>query len=251
MAACPLCTASGRTTAEDVLPIWVRRTLLGIVGLEADQQAPARLTLRICQSCNGRLGAVFENIAAPILKPMMTRQSVSLTPAQQKIVASWLLKTTLLHLFAVQARHDVILADPMRSMLLRLIDDPTPPPGTSIRICRVATRVEEQPAKIELADLLPDERPLVGYYNVSWQGAVGFEVLVGDPLTLRPFIIASDRSGVRFIRLWPPRASRRSQVLTWPPKAVVGQEELLAVRSAWASRTPSWEPPPIEHSWEL
>jgi hypothetical protein len=230
-------------TAEDILPLWLRKELLSLYPVTGPD-GPRRLKLRICSDCNGRLSARFETPVSKMLKPVVRGQPRAFTFDERRLLAAWLLKTTLLWGFAQQDRYSV-LRDATRSTINAVLRTGQPTDGTYIRICRVG--MGDVPITSSAVDEL--RRPRVGRYSVSWHGPLGFELLVGDPLSLRPHMAALDAADTPFARLWPVTAAKRPEALLWPPDGAVSEQSLLELRHAWASGTSAGEPRPIEHSW--
>jgi hypothetical protein len=244
---CPICKRYGSLTFEDVLPTWQRKVALAMSLPDVSNQAPARLKLRICRDCNGRLGRVFEHSVAPLMTPMIKGESIILSKRSQTLISAWAVKTHILLLYALQERNNPVLREPMIAMIRKLLDQPLPPVQSSVRLCRTSLKAQNPADFSRLSDLVPENRPLVGSYEVSWIGTLGIETLIGHQATLLPFIADCDGMAKRFVRIWPPQVGQ----ITWPCTEIVTQGELLALRAAWAERTPSWEPPPVDHTWNL
>lgn len=86
---CRLCGEVRQLTYEDVYPTWMRKFVRRNL-MAADQRVPDKVTLRACNDCNRELGEKFENPVAPILKPLVAGQRVTLDPDELRTVASWL-----------------------------------------------------------------------------------------------------------------------------------------------------------------
>lgn len=237
---CPLCLLGGKLTSEDINPMWIRRQLIG-----SAEQAPPRLTIRICQSCNAAMGRALEDPVSRLMRGVIADNPREFSSEDQHVLARWIVKTTMLHHLAVQARQDSMLAPVVRNLVLRSVQGGPLPEGVSIRACRVA--VGDTDGLVANRDLTIHARPLVGMYAVSWIGAFGFEFLLGDPKTLRDYEAEVDAKYETFARLWP--LTRHEVAL--PPPEPHHPEELMRLRAAWAERTPSWEPPPFEYAVDL
>src|SRR5215471_4122248 len=109
MPSCVLCGASGdRLTNEDVIPRWALHALnvqgpitIGVREEAAEQQQVGKrrsfkvvLDDGLCPTCNNVRLSQLENAVKPILAPMAIEpRPTTLTPAGQKLLATWAVKT--------------------------------------------------------------------------------------------------------------------------------------------------------------
>lgn len=90
-------------TAEHVFPQWLSRELLSIstlVDLKAERgPRPLRtvnITAPICRKCNNRWLSVLENDVKPLLTPLVRGDECCLEQTEQKLLATWALKTAMM-----------------------------------------------------------------------------------------------------------------------------------------------------------
>jgi hypothetical protein len=104
---CILCGELGASD-EDAVPTWVNdmfrrmgpgpyaRIRDGVMTVPTPELRRL-ITRRPCERCNHWMGHVFEDVAAPVLKPMMEdAQPTTLMPAGQEVVAGWAVKTAMM-----------------------------------------------------------------------------------------------------------------------------------------------------------
>ena len=75
------------------MPQWARKRNRKL-GDYLGGQVPSVL-IPMCKSCNSLLGRRYENEAAPILGPMMDGEARLLSPSDQELIGSWVIKTLL------------------------------------------------------------------------------------------------------------------------------------------------------------
>lgn len=242
-APCPICGLRRGLTTEDVVPIWLRKTMLGLTGPWPKNQLPPKFKLRICEPCNSSLGTRFEAIAAPLVKPLVEGRDVRLSFRDQKIISTWIVKGALLGIVA-RNRSDARLSEVVVPLLRYIIETRLPPHGCSVRLCSVNTSHDKEPVEEVIDPYLPHIRPLIAYYAVANFGALGFELLVGDQETLLPFMADVDADS-RFVRIWPP-VSREAE---WPPPSPLAWHEIPELRNAWANDRDPDMPVPFDYSW--
>jgi hypothetical protein len=98
---CPFCN-TGDPTAEHVFPQWLSKELTATGGLvRSSEDRPRRLrkidtTAPICRACNNRWLSVLENDAKPLLTQMLRGQAQRLFHNEQKLLATWALKTAMM-----------------------------------------------------------------------------------------------------------------------------------------------------------
>jgi len=113
MKACVFCgTTNGKLTCEHVIPKWARRSFdikgpvtvhAREVGLGERRRVGAMQALNItledaiCEDCNSVWLSRLERRVKPVLAPMaVSARSATLSPASQKLLATWAVKTVLL-----------------------------------------------------------------------------------------------------------------------------------------------------------
>ncbi len=102
---CPFCQGTGPLTEEHVWPLWMihefRRINRGAPFTLGKGDGPSRLTrslhltVPVCEECNNRWLSVLETDVAPVLRPMIYGQDCDLTPADQRLLATWAAKTAM------------------------------------------------------------------------------------------------------------------------------------------------------------
>jgi len=223
---CPICGGNGKQTAEDVMPLWVRKATLSLVPIDASEYPP-RMTLRICRDCNSQMAARYEDKASTVLAPMMANKPTTLSTRQQSIIGRWFIKTTLLMNLADQLkRGGVILED--RDALRRMNQDGAVREGISIRIGRYSS-IEGDPdgtlAQLEL--VVPGGYPAsTAYYSATTLGFVAFEMIICNPNSAIEFTsrLAGNQ---RLVPIWPPALAP----VAWPPAETLTREDLAAMRN--------------------
>jgi hypothetical protein len=99
---CPFCNGDTETD-EHVFPNWISKLLSARGGLvdKSSPYGPRRLrkidrTTPSCASCNHEWLSVLENDTSQILAPMVRGEGRRLEPAEQKLLATWALKTAMM-----------------------------------------------------------------------------------------------------------------------------------------------------------
>jgi len=99
---CPFCDESDPTD-EHVFPQWVSRELASL-GTLTDHRSPhgprpiekIGATAPVCRKCNNRWLSVLENDTKPVLGPMIRGEEQRLFADQQRLLATWALKTAMM-----------------------------------------------------------------------------------------------------------------------------------------------------------
>jgi hypothetical protein len=98
---CPFCNGDAETD-EHVFPGWISRLLSARGGLIDKGSAHGRKlpkidrTARCCEACNNEWLSVLENDVSTILGPMIRGDDRQLEPNEQKLLATWALKTAIM-----------------------------------------------------------------------------------------------------------------------------------------------------------
>lgn len=239
---CRICLRQGPLTDEDMFPIWARQVAREVFPLPPGKQLPPRIKTRICGSCNSRLSRVFENNAAPLLRPMARNEELAVSPRGQVVISGWVAKTSLLISFHNLKAHEPGYQE-IRRALLDLMDSALPPPQTSVRLMRIdPTDVHRQLPTSEFVGHQGLPRPH-GLFGMMTLGHVGWEVCIGGGNDLIEFI-AHTAEGEWYQRFWPPPLPRRE--LLWPPPQVVSWPDYTRLRDAWMTSRPPGE---FERVW--
>lgn len=225
---CPICGLPASLTDEDMVPLWLRRTVFDLYPLGPKEQAMPRATLRICHPCNRQLKIVFEDHVSEFAKPMVRGQPILLSPRQQVILGSWAAKTGLI-ISLSDTRPGHLGREETRELLVNTMSTGLPPVQTSVRIMRI----EKGPDTGErgpIPHLLPSPPPRVGWFGCFSFGYMALELLMGSPDQLLPFI-ARTQDDDWFIRVWPPDIPQQRKV--WPPPQSLRRSDYRRLKQAW------------------
>jgi hypothetical protein len=99
-----VCAFCGELAASDehVFPKWVSRALARIAPMNLKTDYGPRpiksleITAPVCEKCNTRWLSVLENDVQPILRPLIHGEERVLSPAEQRVLATWAAKTALM-----------------------------------------------------------------------------------------------------------------------------------------------------------
>ena len=226
--ACPLCLSRPANTKEDILPQWVREIVLHSFGPSDGEQRPPRIVMPLCITCNATLNNRFEIPAQPILAPLFRGEDATLTPSQQAVASSWIIKGELLMFFWRAHEHpEHPNADMFRQIVVDMMTRSGPPHQTSIRLGRVDPRENPRPAGTS-AGLLPLAVPQSLMHSVSTTGPVFWEAVVAADGELDEFIAGTEDCH-DLVRLWPPSVTP----ISWPPSSTLTFGQVEAMRAAW------------------
>lgn len=204
---CRLCARPGYITSEDIVPTWLRKHIIRTYGPFPDGRAPRRIKTRICRSCNGGLGRLFENSAPRLIRPLVDGEDVNLTPDQQSFLGGWITKTSIMGNFAGANPSDWGY-DLSRSMLSTMMASGHPPVGTSVRIAYCDPWNNSEGVGGDIRTVLPGEMaPLHDFFAVTTLGFLAWEMVTGLATYIYPYIEQTDRLNSNFVRIWPPRKS--------------------------------------------
>ncbi len=106
---CRLCLqAADRMTHEDVIPEWLRsHQIAGMDDPTEWSQLIRRVRTRVCGRCNDRMNVAFEQPARPLVIGMLDHDRLRMSGPEQRAVAHWMMKVTLLYGLMRHWRHDV------------------------------------------------------------------------------------------------------------------------------------------------
>lgn len=241
---CPICRKRRGTNKEDAQPDWLRRKL---IESSPDFANTRREIVRICEPCNTYFARNYENPAAPLLKPLIDGEAVTLRAGEQALIGKWITKTALMRLLRLgrdprlgSDSRALDAADKLRFMMERGM----PPHATSVRIAKIDQRDSVLSEELPPA---PDIRPRL---VVSTFGAIGYlhtETLIGDPDVIRQ--LESERSQIPeedewFLRVWPPQITK----VECPPPRTMGVAASSYLLLKWQPReaTIFWDGPGTE-----
>jgi hypothetical protein len=213
------------------MPQWVRKRIRKL-GVYVGGQVPSVL-MPMCRVCNEKFGRRYENETAPILGPMMDGVSRLLSPSDQEIVGSWIIKTALLstlgHIEASAEQREQI-----RRLCCEMRDNGTPPHQSFVRL---AAFDRDQP--IDAAGHPGLHRdgylPTLLVRGTNTSGHVAWEVAIGSPRELERFV-ATCPDNDSLVRIWPPQLIS----VQWPPPVKLVYRDVLTLKLAWNERR--WPP---------
>lgn len=221
---CRLCLQpAGEMSNEDVIPEWLRNHQ--IAGMDDPAQWATlikRVRTRVCKECNGRMNVAFEQPARAIVISMLEAEPLRLSRADQRAVARWMMKVTLLYGLMRHWRDDVnpavhpdgavgwsqpVSQEQHRTDLIRLLDEGVFPDDTTICAIAVAPLVVGRP-------LVPRTDAHYGGYSTTNLLSLLFEVVTRDHLAARHR--ATRGADPRWSIIWPLGAAGEPTV--WPPR---------------------------------
>ena len=253
---CVFCGSFGPLTDEDVVPRWLPK-LLGLTGRPAvmtteslgksatvvrrDQRM--KLTLRaVCRRCNNTWMSVLESRFKGICGPAIVgRKSMVLAPPEQRLVATWAVKTALLMELAYRFLGEHAYAPPSNLAYLYARRGQKPPPGADTRVWIGALGPgwrdvwHQASAFIPAGDeAQPSDR--VGWYLATV--AVGHVVLHVFGRDIQPDVSGRasaarnhpawslpDQWTQHLLPVWPVISDH----VHWPPPRVIPQDDLLVL----------------------
>lgn len=171
---------------------------------------------------------MFEDEAAPLIKPMVKGEPILLSPRQQVFLGGWITKTALIINLSDTPTHDPT-RDETRQYLNETMETGLPPVQTSVRIMRV----QEGPdlgGSSSVSHLLPEPLPAGDSLALLNFGYVAFELILGSRDEVLPFV-ARTQDNDWFVRVWPPDIPQHRKV--WPPSKSLSRGEYRRVKQAW------------------
>jgi hypothetical protein len=176
----------------------------------------------LCQTCNNVRLSQLENAVKPILAPMaVERRPTTLTPARQKLLATWAVKTVFLLELAIRQKYPgtrpvegyLATAPEMAWMFAKL----EPPPRSMVWLgcwdCQQEVPVNYAPSSAPLPTT--DGKPVEGHFATFTLGNVAFQAFTVD-------FIAADQHGADLWNTHPPSSLAQALTRIWP--------QLLAAR---------------------
>lgn len=180
------------------------------------------------------MGRLYEDAAAPLIKPMMRDQVANLSPQDQTDITRWIIKTTLL----LGIRERVSSRKPYewaRALLIGMARDGTVPPGSSVRIGRFTAGLGADSGNdAPLVDLMPGGAPPpMNLYTVITLAHFAFELVMPKSSDSLEFI-ARTAACHRLVRIWPPRIGGAE----FPPPESLTASDIALLRSAYDDAMP-------------
>ncbi len=224
---CPFCGATNNITDEHIWPAWLSRALreMGASFIDRESGHPRRTTsldlvAPVCGDCNNNWMSVLENDVKHVLVPMVRAERSELSSPDQRLLATWALKTTCLLDFVQRARSVVPRGFAHELAIVR-----RPPPSAAVWVSGYKDDVNAIGAWL-VPYRFPDrhgQRPddpnalavTFTVFRVVFQVLIHFSAGAG--------ILRDNRVGFEqaLVRVWPP-----SSQVVWPPRYVFGQSSL-------------------------
>jgi len=230
---CPICKIRRANTKEDIVPEWARRRIRAF-GTFPRNQVPSEL-MPMCSDCNGTFNQNYENDAALLMGPMVSGEPRILTPSDQKLIGSWIVKTMLL-LTVAQHNLPPDVVELARIGVLDMKVHKAVPHQTLVRIGSIDPyKFDIQgPRKGNLHGLgrLPD----TALFSVATLGYIAWEMAIGDPRLMGPFI-NSLRDNPSLATVSPPQLAQ----VAWPSPKPLASHDFDALILAWQEHR--WPPP--------
>ena len=247
MKACIFCgTVHDHLTREHVIPQWARRAfdIKGPVTLDAREEGLNQrrrvaamqaldITLddAICEDCNSVWLSRQERAVKPVLAPMpVSARQVTLSPASQKLLATWAVKTVLLlelafrQMYPASRPAEGYEASQPEFAWLRASSEP--PPRSRVWMgcwdCQQTVPVRYAPSSAPLPT--PDGSRVEGHFATFTLGYVAFQVFTVD-------YVAAGRH-----RRPPGTTTRRHP---WRRRSLVSGRRLSRSRRSHGPRRPS------------
>jgi hypothetical protein len=248
---CIFCgTTQHPLTCEHVIPKWARRSfnIKGPVTLDAREEGSGQrrrvgamqalnITLHdaICEECNSVWLSRLERAAKPLLAPMaVSAKPTLLSPANQKFIAAWAVKTVLLLELAFRQMYPAIRPtegyEASQAELAWLRAKTEPPPRSRVwlgcRDCQQAMPVRYAPSSAPLPT--PDGTQVEGHLATFTLGYAALQVFTVDYVTAEQDHAAQWNDHVpaslaqALPRIWPPLATQ--QDLLWPLHAFAAND---------------------------
>jgi hypothetical protein len=232
---CKICeSAVGPWTKEDAYPNWLRKRMhdwyraLPAEGVEPGWEQGRRVLLKpVCQKCQRRLNAVFENPAKPLLVEMLNGSVIELTVCDQVVLAAWFAKTAfVLGLTDTNPALSQEVIPGLRASLRSMLVTGMAPDHTTVRIAYMAYGAHQTRKRF----LPPGWSDKSRYGIICVFSTVGIvcETLTGEQSALAPLIDAT-KDDDRFIRIWPQPVTSA----VWPPAVPLAPQDVQALRYEW------------------
>jgi hypothetical protein len=246
MTACVFCgTTSGKLTREHVIPKWARRSfaIKGPVTVHAREEGLSErrrvgamqalnITLddAICEECNSVWLSRLERAVKPLLAPMaVSARPATISPASQKLMAIWTVKTVLLLELAFRQMYPAsrpvegYQASQPELAWLRTMSEP--PPRSLVWLgcwdCQQAIPVRYAPSSAPLPTA--DGSRIDGHFATFTLGYVAFQVFTVDYEAAGQHQASpwNDHAPVSLAqalpRIWPSLPAQTD--ISWPPPA--------------------------------
>lgn len=239
---CKLCLGPGPLTDEDITPTWVRKHVKSNY-IEAERtQLPPRHKMRICRTCNGNLGAMFDNRSAHLIRRLIDGETLTLDTVEQSQVAGWAAKFVMMTCFG-DSRPGDWGHDLARKIIVGMMTDGEPPINTSIRVGKFdfQNKNDDNAPKNYAGNLLPTTRmPRYAFFGLSTLVNLCIEAVICSE-DIDRYIRWTDERNLRFVRIWPtkPRA------VSWPPARDLHTHQIEEMRHLFVNaQNPTVHIPP-------
>jgi len=230
-----------RLSDEDVIPTWARSHVMLLASFDPREQRPRRLKMRICTTCNSKLGQIFERRSSELMKPMLHGATVILDRKDQTHISCWIIKTSLLVTVMGLKQEDPDRALAL-AMIRRLMAERLPPVQTLIRI--FTRDIEDEKLAVGPAEQAQVQAPPTAFFSITSIGFLGWEMAIGPNWPILAY--QSETSGYPgFLQIWPPREPE----VRWPPSTVVNTQKIDILRAAYLASSKPGTSEPIIRRW--
>ncbi len=250
---CPICGCGPANTKEDITSTWSRKAYIQRLRESGEITSPEypRNTMPMCEVCNGKFGAAYEDRVAPILTgPVTHGDAVSLDPDQQSIVSQWVVvKHFMGRLNRAEFKSEEWKI--CNGILRMMMDFPGMPhefgspfrpywPLISIRLGTIdPVRQDEGAVEARLIESVPNPEGIEVMY--SFLAHLVVELAIAGEQDVHRDYVAATPDNPWLTRIWPVSGGN----VQWPPARTTTRAEFYALRAAVAPRTlehPAGEP---------
>ena len=248
---CLFCGAAGPMTKEHIIPRWLAKLTARRGGPVTQSRASYTQPVPhvrsypvvgiklpgVCLGCNGGWMKGLEDAVKPLLTPMIGGQRIQLSPADQRVLATWLYKMCLLLRYDDRPPETPPLEwrrwlyvkrepPPSSQAWLAVYGGDWRRPWWTRRHGLIVQTIEE-----ETGQLLHESN---GYLTTIQIGAVGLQMVVWGTLPIEGKPFADER---HLLRIWPPT----DDTLSWPTPFAFDAEWM----DRWATQWLTTPPPPL------
>ncbi len=254
---CVFCGSPGPLSEEDVVPRWLPKLLgrtgrpaimtteaLGTRATVVRRQQRMKLTLHaVCRRCNNTWMSVLENRFKGLCgEAILGRTPMVLTPSEQRVVATWAVKTALLMELAYRFLGEHAYAPPTNLAFLYARRGRKPPPGDDTRVWIGAVGAGWRDVWHQASAFLPandeaEPSDRTGWYLATV--AVGHLVLHVFGRDIHPYV-SNPASAARITPVWDlpevwsqhllPIWPVTVDYVSWPPPLVIPEADLLILQ---------------------
>jgi len=194
-----------------------------LVGSAASLKLPV-----VCPNCNKKWMGNIELNASAILRPALAGQGITISPAQQRIVARWAALKAMLYDLRRPNDHPVVLdADLKAFYAVR-----NPPPQFQLRLGQYKGQLKHSGFHLRATTFatqtfgeLPAGEPHAELLTVIFGELIVHSVLVGLRGRDVPGLYQRGELDLAMVRVWPPSVGD----ITWPPTEAMDDQAVTAL----------------------